>query len=90
MDATQATTGSGGWPMTVFLTADGEPSTAGRTPRSQLLGLLTAVRQAWVGRRAEVLGSAAHLANALRSLVCRPAVPAAVDPAALGARLRPR
>ena len=84
MDATQATTGSGGWPMTVFLTADGEPFHCGTYyPRSQLLGLLAAVRQAWVGRRAEVLGSAAHLANALRSSYAAPAVPAAVDPAAL-------
>ena len=84
MDATQATTGSGGWPMTVFLTADGEPFHCGTYyPRSQLLALLTSVRQAWVGRRAEVLGSAAHLANALRASYAAPAVPAAVDPAAL-------
>ena len=25
MEATQAMTGDGGWPMTVFMTADGEP-----------------------------------------------------------------
>ena len=29
MDAVQAMTGSGGWPMTVFLTPDGEPFYAG-------------------------------------------------------------
>ena len=88
----QATTGSGGWPMTVFLTADGEPFHCGTYyPGPRLLGLLAAVRQAWVGRRAEVLGSAAHLANAPAVVVCRPAVPAAVDPAApWSARLRQR
>ncbi len=29
MDAVQAMTGQGGWPMSVFLTADGEPFLAG-------------------------------------------------------------
>ena len=29
MDATQALTGQGGWPMTVFLTPDGRPFYAG-------------------------------------------------------------
>lgn len=33
MEAVQAATGQGGWPMTVFMTAEGSPSTSGRTSR---------------------------------------------------------
>ncbi len=33
MEAVQAATGQGGWPMTVFLTPDAAPSTSVRTSR---------------------------------------------------------
>ena len=58
MSATQALTGSGGWPMTCFLTPDGEPFYAGTyfPPRPagnapSFRQLLTAISQAWIGDR---------------------------------------
>ncbi|QNS04427.1 thioredoxin domain-containing protein [Streptomyces xanthii] len=61
MEAVQAATGQGGWPMTVFLTPDAEPFYFGTyfppEPRhgmpsfTQVLG---GVRDAWTGRRDEV------------------------------------
>lgn len=73
MDALQAMTGRGGWPMTVFLTPDGLPFYGGTyfppAPRHGMAGfgdVLTAIAQAWENRRAEVQASAARLAEALR------------------------
>jgi uncharacterized protein YyaL (SSP411 family) len=72
MDAVQATTGRGGWPMTVVLTPDGEPFFAGTYfPKTDRLGhpafqrVLQAVRTAWEERRAEVVGQARRLTTAL-------------------------
>ena len=53
MAATQAMTGHGGWPMTVFLTPDGEPFYAGTyfPPRAQLAPAPRAGRsRAWRDR----------------------------------------
>jgi uncharacterized protein len=57
MDAVQAMTGQGGWPMTVFLTPDGAPFFAGTYfPATDRHGLpsfrrvLTAVAEAWRDR----------------------------------------
>src|SRR5207247_5670908 len=65
MEATQAMTGSGGWPMTVFLTPDGRPFYAGTYfPKSGLHGrpgfvdLLRSVHEAWTGRREDVVEQA--------------------------------
>ena len=45
MAATTAMTGQGGWPMTVLMTADGEPFWCGTyLPRANLLALLAAAR----------------------------------------------
>ncbi|MFM8826822.1 MAG: thioredoxin domain-containing protein, partial [Actinomycetota bacterium] len=55
MDAVQAMTGRGGWPMTVFLTPDGEPFFGGTYyPRESFLRLLTAVDDAWRNKRGEL------------------------------------
>lgn len=61
MEAVQAATGQGGWPMTVFLTADGEPFYFGtyfppepRHGSPSFRQVLEGVRQAWEGRRDEV------------------------------------
>ncbi|MDP8955378.1 MAG: thioredoxin domain-containing protein [Actinomycetota bacterium] len=58
MDAVQAMTGHGGWPMTVFLTPDGRPFYAGTYfPKEQRHGLpgfktvLEAVAEAWRDQR---------------------------------------
>src|SRR5579871_5580100 len=68
MEATQAVTGSGGWPMTVFLLPDGRPFFAGTYfPRPQLLSLLGQVSTAWRTRRAGLEDDAHRLAEAVRS-----------------------
>jgi uncharacterized protein YyaL (SSP411 family) len=74
MDAVVALTGHGGWPMTVFLTPAGEPFFGGTyfppEPRHGLPSfkqVLLAVSEAWEGQRGEVAGSAARLAEHIRS-----------------------
>ena len=75
MTAVQAMTGSGGWPLTVALTPDGEPFFGGTyfpphdrhglpSFRRVLAGLLAA----WRGRRDEVRANAAELRNALERM----------------------
>lgn len=61
MQAVVAMTRSGGWPLTVFLTPQGEPFYGGTyfppTPRygmSSFMQLLNSVNQAWQTRRAEL------------------------------------
>jgi uncharacterized protein len=67
MAATTALTGQGGWPMTCFLTPDGDPFFAGTYfPRSHFLQLLAGVTDAWTTRRSTVLDSGAHIASRLR------------------------
>ena len=52
MDAVQAMTGRGGWPMTVFLTPQGEPFYGGTYyPKATFLQLIEAVSSAWRDRR---------------------------------------
>src|SRR3984893_12906752 len=48
MTATQAMTGQGGWPMTVFMTPDGDPFLCGTYfPRSGFVQVVPAVAGAW-------------------------------------------
>jgi len=48
MDAVQALTGRGGWPMTVFCTPTGEPFYGGTYyPRETFVKLMEAVDDAW-------------------------------------------
>lgn len=55
MDAVQALTGRGGWPMTVFLTPTGEPFYGGTYyPRETFVKLMNAVDDAWRNRRDEL------------------------------------
>ncbi len=72
MDAVQSLTGSGGWPMSVFLTPDGRPFYGGTyfpdRPRHGLASfrqVLAAVGEAWLARRDEVEASASRLADAI-------------------------
>jgi uncharacterized protein len=74
MDAVVALTGHGGWPMTVFLTPEGEPFFGGTyfppAPRHGLPSfreVLDAVASAYRERRADVIRSAAQLVEAIRS-----------------------
>src|SRR5438045_4792649 len=72
MQAVQAMTGQGGWPMTVFLTPDGTPFYGGTyfrpIDRHGLPGfprLLAALADAWTNRRADVLGNGRQLVASL-------------------------
>jgi uncharacterized protein YyaL (SSP411 family) len=52
MSATQAMTGQGGWPMTVFATPDGDPLYCGTYfPKPHFARLVEAVAQAWATDR---------------------------------------
>jgi uncharacterized protein YyaL (SSP411 family) len=66
MTATQAMTGQGGWPMTVFMTPDREPFFCGTYfPRAQFQRLVLGVAKAWQEDRAQVGAQAAQIAAAL-------------------------
>jgi uncharacterized protein len=72
MDAVQAMTGHGGWPMTVFLTPAGEPFFGGtyfpkvrRGGLPAFVDLCRAVHDAWRERRDEVTGQAERLTESL-------------------------
>ncbi|MFL6014831.1 MAG: thioredoxin domain-containing protein [Gaiellaceae bacterium] len=74
MDAVVALTGSGGWPMTVFLTPEGEPFLGGTyfppEPRHGLPSfrhVLTQVSQAYRERHAEVVRQAQGLTDSVRA-----------------------
>jgi len=76
MQAVQALTGSGGWPMSVFLTPDGRPFHGGTYfPNARRHGLpsfrdvLQAVAGAWQERRDDVERAATGLATVLTSPV---------------------
>ena len=79
MQATQALTGQGGWPMSVFLTPDGKPFYAGTyfppTPRHGLPSLaqvLGAISEAWQERRSDLLVSASEIARQLATHTALP------------------
>jgi len=66
MTATQAMTGQGGWPMTVFMTAEREPFYAGTYfPREQFRQLIRGVAKAWSEDRGSVTDQAKKIAAAL-------------------------
>ncbi|WP_422773315.1 thioredoxin domain-containing protein [Plantactinospora sp. WMMC1484] len=66
MTATQAMTGQGGWPMTVFATPDGTPFFCGTYfPKANFLRLLQSVTEAWTGQREAVLRQGAAVVEAL-------------------------
>ena len=73
MSFVQATTGSGGWPMTVFLTPDLKPFYGGtyfppvsRWGRPGFADLLTELARVWTEERPRVDEAAAELLNRLR------------------------
>ncbi|GAA2421648.1 thioredoxin domain-containing protein [Actinomadura vinacea] len=68
MEATQAMTGQGGWPMTVFMTPEGHPFYCGTYfPQVQFQALLRAVHKAWTEQRDEVVGQGRQVVAALTS-----------------------
>jgi uncharacterized protein YyaL (SSP411 family) len=76
MEAVQAVTGSGGWPMTVFLTPDGRPFHGGTYfPKSHFLELLSRVGELWQTKRADLEEAADQLAAAVRAGTSPPSLP---------------
>lgn len=80
MLATQALTGQGGWPMTVFLTPEALPFFAGtyypperRGQMPSFTEVSEAIAEAWANRRDEVRDSAARIAEALADIPAAPA-----------------
>ncbi|MGQ5260272.1 thioredoxin domain-containing protein [Micromonospora sp. ZYX-F-536] len=66
MTATQAMTGQGGWPMTVFATPDGTPFFCGTYfPRANFVRLLQSVATAWRDQREEVLRQGSAVVEAI-------------------------
>ena len=72
MEAVQALSGHGGWPMTVFLTPDGRPFFGGtyfppiaRQGLPSFTQLCEAMSEVWQERRDDVLSQASELTNAL-------------------------
>jgi hypothetical protein len=68
MTFVQATTGSGGWPLNVFLTPERKPFFGGtyfppdnRHDRPGFLQLLQQIHEVWQTRRGEIAGSAADI-----------------------------
>jgi uncharacterized protein YyaL (SSP411 family) len=66
MDAVQAMTGRGGWPMTVFATPKGEPFFGGTYyPKAQFLQLMTAIDDVWRNKPADVRQNVGALMEAI-------------------------
>src|SRR5688572_20579754 len=66
MTATQAMTGQGGWPMTVFATPDGEPFFCGTYfPKSNFTQILHAITDAWRTQRDAVLAQGQAVVKAI-------------------------
>ena len=75
MNAVQALTGSGGWPMTVFLTPDGKPFFGGTyyppVDRGGMIGfpnLITRVAEAYKTRRGDILETTQQVISQIQTL----------------------
>ena len=85
MDAVQAMTGSGGWPMSVFLTPEGKPFYAGTyfpdEPRHGMPSfrqVLEGISDAWSTRRDEVEVQSGRVVEAIRRAASSDAAPEAL------------
>ena len=75
MSAVQAMTGSGGWPLSLFLLPDGKPFYGGtyfppedRYGRPGFVTLLKAISQAWKNRREELESSATEIDDVIAEI----------------------
>lgn len=75
MDAVQAMTGRGGWPMTVFLTPTGEPFYGGTYfPKPSFMQLMDGITQVWRDKQDDVAQNVTALMEALgRTALISPA-----------------
>ncbi len=92
MDAVQAMTGHGGWPLNAFLTPDGVPFYAGTyyppAPRQNMPSwpmVLEGIARAWREQREEITGSSERIVERLRASAAFQAPDAELDPASLDA-----
>jgi uncharacterized protein len=91
MTFVQATTGGGGWPMSVFLTPDLEPFFGGtyfppenRYGHPGFSSILTQLSDAWKSQRNEIVASAREMTEELqRRIAVQPGSASAVDHRAL-------
>jgi uncharacterized protein len=68
MDAVQALTGRGGWPMTVFMDPDGRPFVGGTYfPKENFLQLMRAIDDVWRNKRDDVEQNAVALVKAVNA-----------------------
>jgi uncharacterized protein YyaL (SSP411 family) len=73
MEAVQAITGGGGWPMSVFLLPDGRPFHGGTYfPRPHFLQLLARILEMWARERPVLEEGASRLADAVRRGISLP------------------
>ena len=86
MDAVQAMTGQGGWPLTAFLTPSGEPFYAGTyfppEPRHGMPAfrdLLRGIAEAWRDRRAEVVSQGQRVTQAIARAASAPSTRGSLD-----------
>jgi len=86
MEAVQAMTGSGGWPMSVFLTPDRRPFYGGtyfppsdHQGRPSFTTVLDALTDIWANRRSEVEEQANELAGAIAARSVIESLPGAVS-----------
>ena len=91
MQAVQALTGSGGWPMSVWLTPDGRPFYAGtyfppadRHGMPSFTRVLEAAADAWDTRRDEVLDAAGQISEALAGSIVADRADTHASPELLG------
>jgi uncharacterized protein YyaL (SSP411 family) len=94
MDAVQAMTGHGGWPLNAFLTPDGVPFYAGTYyPPEARHGLpswrnvLDAIANAWATQREEIIDNSRGIVTRLRATAALEAPDAELDPATLDAAI---
>ena len=94
MDAVQAMTGRGGWPLNAFLTPDGVPFWAGtyfpplaRQGMPSWRDVLGSLAQAWVDQRAEIEAAAGQILPRLQGAAMLEAPAAELSPSALDSAL---
>jgi uncharacterized protein YyaL (SSP411 family) len=92
MDAVQAMTGHGGWPLNAFLTPDGVPFYAGTyfppEPRHGMPSwrmVLEGVARAWDSERDQIIDGAEQIVGRLQATAQLQAPDAEIDPASLDA-----
>ena len=92
MTAVQALTGQGGWPMTVFLTPDGQPFFAGTyfppDDAHGRPGFPQTISATWNERRDDLVNSAASISEQLAEAAARAAPAEAFDAAVAGEAVR--